>query len=364
MAKKETPLTALSKALADAVEKAAASTVTVDARRRFPASGIAYAKDLILTASHVVERDEDIKVILPDGSQVEASLVGRDPGSDLALLRIEDAEAAPAEKTEGEIRPGQVALAIGRPSTEGVQASLGIVSAVGGPTRMRRGGVLEGHIRTDAIPYPGFSGGPLIDDAGRILGINTSGLGHGNSIAIPVEIAWKIAGTLEKHGSIKRGYLGIRSQPVDIPENALKALGREQASGLLLVGIEDDSPASEANLMVGDILVGFNSQAIESADELFSLLSGEVVGSPTPIEVLRGGKLETLKVTLTERAEQPRGRKRKRRMAWGFGDPHHRGRGFSYGRGKGRKTSFRMRHPHHGIGYGCFSLDDDDLNDE
>src|SRR5690554_905698 len=169
-------LAALSEAMADAVELGGAATVLVDARRRFPASGIVYASDLILTADHVVQRDDDIRVGLPDGSRVAAQLVGRDPGSDLALLRVEGGGLSPAQAADHAARIGQLVLALGRPSDEGVQASLGVISARGGPVRTGRGGLLESYIRTDAIPYPGFSGGPLINVAGQVLGLNTSGL--------------------------------------------------------------------------------------------------------------------------------------------------------------------------------------------
>ena len=232
------PLTALSEAMAEAVAKAGAATVLVNARRRFPASGIAYAADLILTADHVVERDDDITVVLPDGSELKATVAGRDPGSDLAVLRLERAAAVAAEPAPQDPRVGQLTLSLGRPTQEGIQASLGIVSAIGGPVRTGRGGLLDRYLRTDATPYPGFSGGPLVDAAGRVIGVNTSGLARGASLAIPVGLAWQIAETLTKHGRVRRGFLGVRSQPVTIPTAQQKALAREQSSGLLLVAVE------------------------------------------------------------------------------------------------------------------------------
>lgn len=299
----------LSNAMADAVEKAGASTVMVNARRRIPASGIALTKELILTAHHVVERDEDITVTLPDGEELSAELIGRDPGTDLALLKLEKAAAMPA-KTNGEPRVGQLALALGRPSTSGIQASLGIVSAISGPVRTRRGGHLESHLRTDATPYPGFSGGPLIDAEGSILGINTSG--HGYALTIPIETAQKIADHLEKHGSVKRGYLGIRSQMVDLPNKAKKDHKLEYETGLLIIGLEDDSPAGEAGAIIGDIIIGINDNPVANHEELMANLTGDVVGSPTPMQVLRGGQPETIEVTVAER--KPETHKRRRRM--------------------------------------------------
>jgi S1-C subfamily serine protease len=294
-------LTVLSDAMADAVEKASASTVLVNGRRRYPASGIAYASDLILTASHVLEREDEIPVILPNGSKQFGDLLGRDPGSDLAVLRHGGAVASPAEPASNEARVGQLVLALGRPSPDGVQASLGVVSAIAGPVHTRRGGLLERHIRTDAIPYPGFSGGPLVDSSGKVLGMNTSGLTRGASLAIPAGLAWQIAGSLAVHGSVRRGYLGVRSQPVELPLIQQEALGRQQATGLLLVGVEAESPAAEAGLMVGDILTGFAGEPVSEPDELFVSLAGEVVGRPTSLEILRAGQLQEIKVTIGER---------------------------------------------------------------
>ena len=291
----------LSDALADAAEKAGKSTVLVSARRRMPASGIAYASDLILTADHIVEREEDIKVILADGTEVPAKVAGRDAGTDLAVLKLERAAATAAEVTKSPARLGQLALVLGRPSPDGIEASLGTVSAIGGPTRTGRGGMLERYIRTDSISYPGFSGGPLVAADGTVLGINTSGLSNGGAITIPADIAWKIAETLVQNGRIKRGYLGIRSQTVEISNASQQALKREQSTGLLIVGVENDSPASKGGFIVGDILVAVAGVPVLHHDELFTRLNGDVVGEATPIEILRGGQPQTLNVQVGER---------------------------------------------------------------
>ena len=294
-------LVELSDALADAAEKAGKATVLVNARRRMPASGIAYASDLILTADHVVEREEGIKVILADGAEISARVAGRDAGSDLAVLKLERAGGAVAEATKSPARLGQIALALGRPSPDGIEASLGTVSAIGGPIRTGRGGMLERYLRTDSISYPGFSGGPLVAADGTILGLNTSGLANGAALTVPADIAWRIADTLVQHGRIRRGYLGIRSQAVDLPEASQKALKREQAVGLLIMGIEKESPAAKGGLILGDILVGVAGEPILHHDELFARLNGEVVGKSTPIDILRGGQPQTLHVLIGEK---------------------------------------------------------------
>jgi S1-C subfamily serine protease len=292
-------LVQLSNDLAAAAEKAGAATLLVDARPRLPASGIAFAPDLVLTAEHVVERQDGLRVTLPDGTELSASLAGRDPGSDLAVLRLEKAAATTAEPASG-AKIGQLVLALGRPSKDGIEASLGVVSAMGGPIRTPRGS-LEAYLRTDTTPYPGFSGGPLVDAEGKVVGLNTSGFGPGAALTIPAGIAWKIAAQLAEHGSIQRGYLGIRSQPVEVPAAARKALKREQPTGLLVVGVEDGSPAEAGGLMVGDILIGLDGAPVRDPDELFARLTGEAVGKNLPVEVLRGGQPRNLKVKIGAR---------------------------------------------------------------
>jgi S1-C subfamily serine protease len=249
----------------------------------------------------VVEHEDGIKVTLADGAEVSARLAGRDAGSDLAVLKLERPVENIAEATKSPARLGQLALVLGRPSPSGIEASLGTVSAIGGPIRTGRGGMLEKYIRTDSISYPGFSGGPLVAADGTVLGVNTSGLANGAAVTIPAEIAWKIADTLVKHGRIQHGYLGIRSQTVEIPASSQKALQRDQGTGLLVVGVENDSPASKGGLIVGDILVAVAGVPVLHHDELFTRLDGNVVGKSTPIDILRGGQPQTINVIVGER---------------------------------------------------------------
>jgi S1-C subfamily serine protease len=291
-------LTDFSNALADAAARAAAWTVLVDARHRIPASGIAISSDLVLTANHVVERDEDIGIVLADGNRHSAKVAGRDPGSDLALLRLDEAAATAAEFAPDEPRVGQIVLALARPTPEGIQASLGVINAIGGPVRTGRGTHLERYFRTDTAPLPGFSGGPLINAAGQVLGLTTSGFGADTVITIPAQLARQTADTLAQHGHIPRGHLGIRSQLVELPQAAQQALGRAQTTGLLLVGLESDSPASQANAMVGDILVGIADRAVADHEDLLAYLHGDVAGKPTSMTILRGGQPVTLTVTV------------------------------------------------------------------
>jgi S1-C subfamily serine protease len=293
-------LTDFSNGLTTAVEKAGASTLLVDARKRYPASGVAYAADLVLTADHVVTREENIKVLLPDGKSLPASLAGRDPGTDLAVLRLTEQVLTPAI-TSDVVKVGQLVLAIGRPGSDGLQASWGIVTSISGPTRTFRGGLLDEYIRSETTPYPGFSGGPLINTEGEVLGLNTSGLTRGSSLTIPVKVAWRVAEALAQHGSVKRGYLGVRTQPVELPEAGRKDLKREQAHGLLVLWLEEAGPAQKGGLLVGDILVAVNGQPVSDPDDLFAALGSDSVGKAIAVDVLRGGRPETVQVTVGER---------------------------------------------------------------
>jgi len=178
-------------------------------------------------------------------------------------------------------------------------ASVGIISTIGGPLRTGRGVALERYIRTDAIPYPGFSGGPLIDTQGAVIGVLTTGLVNGVALAIPIAIAKNIAETLTKQGYIKRGYLGISSQLVHLP--AAQRAGRSQEAGLLIIKVDENSPAQGGGVLVGDILVGLDGHAISDAEDLQLLLAGDRVGKTIPVEVIRGNALQTLQVTIGQR---------------------------------------------------------------
>lgn len=293
-------LAALSEGMADAVERVGASVVRVHGRRRRSGSGVVYEPGLVLTASHVVEREEDLSIHTGDGQTLSAHFLGRDPSTDLAVLRVEGLDAGTATFAEAEPRVGQLALAVGsRGRGEGPRATLGVVGSVGGPMRTWRGGRVERYIQTDATPYPGFSGGPLVDVRGSVLGILTSGFGRGAAFAIPAALARRIAGSLAERGSVRRGYLGILSQPVRLPDGG--GTGLTQRGGLLVVGVEEGSPAGRGGLIVGDILATLDGQPVEDTDDLLTLLAGDRVGRPVPVGVVRGGELTTLEVSVGER---------------------------------------------------------------
>jgi len=292
-------LRTLSNGLADAVAGIGPALVAVHGRPRHPASGIVYGVNKVLTADHALEREDEITISTADGRTLPAQFAGRDPSTDLALLQVADLNIEPARQATEPARVGHLILAVGRPSAEGPMASLGIVSAVGGPLRTPWGVTLEQYIRTDATPYPGFSGGPLIDGSGAVVGVTTTGLINGVTLGVPAAVAWRVAGMLAEHGSIKRGYLGISSQPVQLPE--AQRAGWPHESGLMLVRVDNDSPAAQGGLLLGDILIGFDGQPVGDTDDLQALLTGERVGKKVAVDVLRGGARQQVHVTVGQR---------------------------------------------------------------
>ncbi len=292
----------LSEALGQTVETAGASVVQVDARRRLPASGIVWSADgVIVTAHHVVQRDENITVGLPNGESAAAKLVGRDPTTDLAVLRAETKNlTAPtwAEFDGQGVKVGHLVLALGRPG-QTVQATLGIISALGDSWRTPAGGRLDHYLQTDVVMYPGFSGGPLVDAAGHVLGLNTSALLRGVSLAVPASTLGQVVGTLLAHGKVRRGYLGVSTQAVRLPDALNKQLNQE--TGLLLIAVESDSPAEQGGLLLGDTIISLDNVTVRHHDDLLTLLSPDRVDSTVPVKVVRGGQIQEVKVRIGER---------------------------------------------------------------
>ena len=290
-------LSDLSREIAELVGRLAPSVVRVDARRGRPGTGIIWAENLVLTADHVIA-EETIQVI-GTSATVKASVVGRDPGTDLALLRTEGLKGTPAPRGRAaDVRPGQIVLALGGQGAD-LQVTFGIVSGLSGSFRSWRGAQVDGLIQTTAELLPGFSGGPLVDAEGRVIGINSWNFGQGVSRAIPVETADKVAESLQTHGRIRRAYLGLGAQPVRLNDALANQLG--QAGGLLVVTVEPDGPAARAGLMQGDTIVSIDSSPIHQLDELFGTLRSLQVGSAHQFRVVRAGELKDVTVTVGER---------------------------------------------------------------
>jgi S1-C subfamily serine protease len=297
-------LVALSTELADAVERAGESTVAIHARRRIPSSGVLWRPGVVVAASHTIRRDDDITLTLPGGATVAATLAGRDPGTDLAVLRLADGAppATPATLAPDDaLRVGALVVAVGRPG-DSVTASLGAISAIGGEWRTWQGGRVDRFVRLDLAIYDGFSGGPLVDAAGRVLGVNTSGLTRAAPVTIPVSTVVRVADELLAKGHVRRGYAGVAVQPIEIPERLAREHGLPSETALLVVAVEQGGPADRAGLLIGDVLVSVDGAPLREPTDLLAGLAGR---DPVEIRLVRGGA--PLVVSLTPGDRPARG---------------------------------------------------------
>ncbi len=299
-------LAALSDDLAGAVERAARSTIAIHARRRIPSSGTAWRPGVIVAASHTIAREDEISLTLPDGRTAPATLAGRDETTDLAVLRTE-AALTPVERADaGALRVGNLVLAVGRPG-QSVTASLGVLSAVGAEWRTWQGGRIDRFLRLDLSIYDGFSGGPLIEAGGRALGLNTSGLARGMALTIPGSTVDHVADQILSGGRLTRGYLGLASQPVRLPEGLRQVLNLGSDFGLVIVNVEPDGPADRAGVLLGDILVALDGAPVSEPADVLAALGPDRVGRPIAARLLRAGQPTEVTITVGSR---PAGRRR------------------------------------------------------
>jgi serine protease Do len=291
-------LASLSDDLANAVKRAGQSVVAVHGRRRFPASGLAWGTDQVITASHVLERDTDLSITAPDGQQHAAKLLGRDPGSDVAILGIADAILNPFERPPtNTLAAGNLVLAVGRPGTPEPIASFGAISSVGGAWRTSQGGLLDAYVRADVALLPGLSGGAIADVQGRVVAMLSAYLAGGDPVGIPVHSLDAIAQRILSGQSFRRAYLGVSTQPIELQETLRSRLGLAQASGLMLLGIEPGTPADQGGLLLGDILLTIGGRIVEDGEALQMALGPEAINTSTPIKLIRGGDLREISVT-------------------------------------------------------------------
>ena len=289
----------LSEDLATLVERAGASVVRVESGRG-PGSGVVWGDDgVILAASHSIEGDEGIEVGLPDGRTLPATLVGRDPTTDVAVLRLAATGlAVPGWADPAAVRVGQLVLALSRPGRS-VRASLGIVSVRGEAWRTPAGGRLDHYLQTDLVRHPGFSGGLLLGVGGEALGMNTSGLLRGANLAVSGPTLRRVVAALLAHGRVQRGFLGIGTYPVRLPAALEKEAGQPVA--LMLVSVEAASPAEKAGLRLGDALLSFAGQPLKHPSDLLALLDAERIGAEVPVRLLRAGEPRELSLTIGSR---------------------------------------------------------------
>jgi S1-C subfamily serine protease len=290
-------LAGLSAELASVVEQVGPSVVRVDDGTRLSATGLLWGADgVVLATSHGVERDEEIVVELADGARLPATLVGRDPDTDLAVLRIQATGLPAVTLADADaVKVGHLVLALGRPGGSGLQATLGIISA---RIDSQTNGQSEYVLYTDADLYPGFSGGPLADVQGRVVGISNLAFGRGRGVAIGVSVASHVVETILAHGRVQRGYLGVGTQVVPLPAALRSALNLESEIGVLVLQVSPNGPAEKGGVMLGDILLRVNDQPVVTVDDLRQRLRQMNAGQAVTLHVARGGELRTLTVTL------------------------------------------------------------------
>jgi serine protease Do len=295
-------LETISNEFAAAAEKMGPSVVAVHARRWMPTSGIEWKQGVVVTVHHGVQRDEDINVLLDGGRAVSAKLAGRDPSTDIAVLRIEEvASGAPQLGDSTSLRLGHLVLALGRTGRGDLVASSGIIGGISGEWRNRRGGQLDQHIRLDLALYPGFSGGPLLNARGEVVGVNTRGLGHGRAVTVPVATVNRVVEELLEKGHIARPYLGIAMQPVEVPENMRSKLPAETRVGLLVMHVENGGPADQAGVLLGDVLFEVGGKTVEHVDAIQDSLATAKIGDILQIRLIRAGEIKAVSVALGER---------------------------------------------------------------
>ncbi len=285
------------------LETVSRNVVTVDGRRGYALSGVVYRVDLVVTTSRAVE-EEAVQVGTADGRTLSATLVGHDPATDLALLRLDGTEVEgaglePATWAETDaLKVGQTVYRVGR-SGDTLRATKGILGGLGGVWHTAWGGRLDARIYTDAATFRGFSGGPLVTLNGEVLGLNTAALNRVGDAVVPSATVKRVVGALLEHGRVRRGYLGLGGQSVRLPAETRERLG--QRAGLLVVSVEPGSPAENAGLVLGDTLLKFGGAAVYRSEHLLAGLDETRVGKAVEVELLRGGELQSLSVTIGER---------------------------------------------------------------
>ncbi|MGB7024946.1 MAG: trypsin-like peptidase domain-containing protein [Candidatus Acidiferrales bacterium] len=292
----------LSNTLAEATGRAAATVVAVHAETRGSASGIVWRSEVIVTSEHALHRDEDIEVTLPDGRVVSATLAGRDPSMDIAVLKCAEADSAVQQIGDvTTLKPGSLTLVVGRTRASGPVAALGVVSLVAPDRRTWTGGSIAPYIRLDVGLQPTAVGGAVIDAYGNLVGLATPRFARFGAIAVPASAINKIADTLLRKGRIPRGYLGVGLQPVRLPNALRESLHRNEKTATIILEVHPDGPADKAGIMIGDILVSLGGHPITRLEDVQSLLVGDAIGKSLPLKFVRGGSVQEGSIMVAER---------------------------------------------------------------
>jgi len=292
----------LSKEISQAVELAGKSIVAVDGRSGHTSSGIVWRSDSVLTAAHSIRHDAGIRVVLGPERFVQARLAGRDRGSDIALLKLDqEIDALPAQfANAADLTIGAFTVAVARTRRGNTVASSGIIGGLMGEWGIGRTRI-DQFIRPDLTLYSGFSGGALIDNDGAVLGLNTSGLLRGKPITIPSSTLLRIAEEIDAKGHVAQPYIGLVMQPVQIPESLQQKSGLTMASGLLVMHVEPGGPADLGGALLGDILIDIDGRSFEDLDDVHDVLRQKGVGQETQTTMIRGGQKVQIAIRLGER---------------------------------------------------------------
>ncbi|HYX54121.1 MAG TPA: trypsin-like peptidase domain-containing protein [Candidatus Limnocylindrales bacterium] len=292
---------ALSKEIAETSAETGKTVVAVLGRRH-PSSGVFFSRDAVITVNHALRRDEDIGVVIAPGKKISASVAGRDPSTDMAVLRLAEPVEAPLVRwASGQARVGEFVLGLGRSWRGNIVASSGILSGViTAPWKTWQRGELDQFIRPDLTFYPGFSGGPLVASTGEIIGINTAGL-HRQVITVPASTVRRVAEELLSKGRIERPWLGLAMQPVPLPESLRSRLNLNASDGLLVAHVEPDGPADKAGVMLGDVLYELAGKSVPDTESVQELLRDTKPGQAMEAKLVRGGGAAGAKITLGAR---------------------------------------------------------------
>ncbi|HEY6945086.1 MAG TPA: trypsin-like peptidase domain-containing protein [Candidatus Acidoferrum sp.] len=295
-------LIALSNALAQATERAAASTVAVHTEARGSSSGVIWRNGVIVTAEHALRRDEDIQLTLPDGRVAAATLAGRDPSTDLAVLRCAEASSALTETGDvSAVKPGSLALVVGRTRASGPVAAVGAVSLVVAERRVWTSAALAPYIRLDLGLQPTAVGGAAVNAHGRIIGIATPRFARFGAIAVPAPTVNRIVDTLLQKGRIPRGYLGVGLQPVRLPDALRRTLKRDDKTAAIVLEVEPEGPAHKAGIVIGDIFVTLAGHPVTRLEDVHGQLGAESIGKSLAIQFVRGGAIQEASIVVGER---------------------------------------------------------------
>src|SRR6267378_916224 len=292
----------LSNALAQATDRAASSVVAVHTERRGSSSGIVWRSGVIVTSEHALRRDEEIQVTLPNGRVVSASLAGRDPSTDIAVLKCaEVSNAAPEFGDVAALKPGSLTLVVGRTRASGPVAALGVVSLVAPDRRTWTGASIVPYIRLDVGLQPTAVGGAVIDAHGSTVGMATPRFARFGAIAVPASSINKITDTLLQKGRIPRGYLGVGLQPVRLPDALRDKLKWNEKTAAIVMDVHPGGSADRAGIVIGDILISMAGQPVTGLEDVQSHLAGEAIGKTLPLKFVRGGAIQTGSIVVAER---------------------------------------------------------------